>query len=102
MVCWVVVDQRRQSNARLALRFAAWYYDAVNVSIAAAFSDSTTSKLGYNAYPVLATPPILPQNVWKQVRLTTTIIIINSAAAVAHDCRLCVVTCSTTSRPTRW
>jgi hypothetical protein len=84
-LCWVVVDQRRQSNAQLALCFAAWYFDAVNVSIAAAFSDSTTSKLGYNAYPVLATPPILPQNVWKQVRLS----IINSVAAVAYDCRLC-------------
>jgi len=47
----------------------AWYYDAVNVSIAAVFHNGIISDRGYNAYPVLATPPIVPQSVWKQYNI---------------------------------
>lgn len=45
----------------------AWYYDALNVSIAAAFENDKVGPSGYNPYPVLATPPIVPQSIWKQV-----------------------------------
>ncbi len=47
--------------------FAGWYYDAVNVSLATAFVNNITSDPAHNPYPVLATPPILPQSIWKQV-----------------------------------
>lgn len=46
--------------------WAGWYYDALNVSIRAQFSSSSGNP-GYNPYPVLATPPIVPQTIWKQV-----------------------------------
>ncbi|ELR22000.1 Prokumamolisin, activation domain containing protein [Acanthamoeba castellanii str. Neff] len=47
----------------------AWLYDALNVSVAAAFENDHVGPSGYNPYPVLATPPIVPQNIWKQYNI---------------------------------
>ena len=45
---------------------AVTFYSAVNVSVYAVFLDGSESDTGYYQFPVLATPPILPQNIWAQ------------------------------------
>ena len=62
-----ILQSSQLTRAPRSAHGTAWYYDAVNVSIAAVFHNGIISDRGYNAYPVLATPPIVPQSVWKQV-----------------------------------
>jgi len=42
------------------------YFNAVNVSVQVVFADASKSEVSYWPFPVLATPPVIPQSIWAQ------------------------------------